>query len=173
MMNKSDQVTLQRIELAHPMVREQLRKIYAEICSRLTGNIMCRFAYTLRTFAEQDALYAQGRTSSGKIVTNAKGGQSYHNYGLAVDVVLLIDRDKNGTFEEASWDEKIDGDGDGMPEWTEVVYVFKMFGWEWGGEWVKPLRDAPHFQKTFGYKVNDLLVRYNSKLVDASNYVNI
>src|SRR5215471_18388685 len=39
----------------------------------------------LRTWAEQDALYAQGRTASGQIVTNARGGQSYHNFGLAVD----------------------------------------------------------------------------------------
>jgi hypothetical protein len=43
----------------------------------------------VRTFAEQDALYAQGRTRKGLRVTNAKGGQSYHNYGLAADCALL------------------------------------------------------------------------------------
>lgn len=42
----------------------------------------------LRTFKEQDALYAKGRTKPGGVVTKAKGGQSMHNYGLAVDLDL-------------------------------------------------------------------------------------
>lgn len=78
-----DKITLERIELLHPKLREEVRAIYKEICEALTGNAMCRFSHTLRTFAEQDALYAQGRTKPGAKVTNAKGGQSYHNYGLA------------------------------------------------------------------------------------------
>lgn len=78
-----DKITLDRIETAHPAVRQQLRDIYKEICSRLTGRAFCRFAYVLRTFEEQEAIYAQGRTKPGKIVTNARGGQSYHNFGLA------------------------------------------------------------------------------------------
>ena len=44
----------------------------------------------LRTFAEQDALFAQGRSKKGQIVTNAKGGQSNHNYGLAVDLCPFV-----------------------------------------------------------------------------------
>lgn len=44
-----------------------------------------------RTFAEQDKLYAQGRSVHGAKVTNATGGQSAHNYGVAIDVVVLVD----------------------------------------------------------------------------------
>jgi peptidoglycan L-alanyl-D-glutamate endopeptidase CwlK len=113
---------------------------------------MCRFSYTLRTFAEQDALYAQGRTKSGKVVTNAKGGQSYHNYGLAVDIVLIRDMDGNGSFETASWDTNLDADNDGQSDWMEAVAIFKRHGWEWGGDW--KFTDMPHFQKTFGKSIS-------------------
>jgi peptidoglycan L-alanyl-D-glutamate endopeptidase CwlK len=147
-----DNLTLSRINLLHPSLRAEALKIYKEICSELTGRAMCRFAYTIRTFAEQDALYAQGRTKPGKVVTNAKGGQSYHNYGLAVDIVLIRDMDGNGSFETASWDTKLDADGDGQPDWMEVVAIFKRHGWEWGGDW--KFTDMPHFQKTFGKSIS-------------------
>lgn len=164
-----DKITLDRIALLHPKLREEALEIYKEICEELKGRAMCRFSFTLRTFAEQDALFAQGRTKPGKIVTKAKGGQSYHNYGLAIDIVLLVDKDKNGTFEAASWDVKTDFDGDGKSDWMEVVNIFKQFGWSWGGEW--KFVDQPHFEKTFGKSVRELLTLYNAKKVDGNNYV--
>jgi len=164
-----DSKTLERIALLHPKLREEATEIYEEICKRLTGKAMCRFSFTLRTFAEQDALFAQGRTKPGKVVTKAKGGLSMHNYGLAIDVVLLLDRDGDGIFTEASWDTKGDYDADGVADWMEIVQVFKEHGWEWGGDW--KFYDAPHFQKTFGKSVRDLLALYNAKKVDANNYV--
>lgn len=150
----TDKITLQRIELLHPDLRKEVKEMYQEICEALTGRAICRFAYTLRTFAEQEVLYAQGRTRPGKIVTNAKGGQSYHNYGLAVDIVLLVDRDGNGTFEAASWETNVDFDEDGKADWQEVVAIFKRYGWEWGGDW--KFSDKPHFQKTFGKSIKQL-----------------
>jgi peptidoglycan L-alanyl-D-glutamate endopeptidase CwlK len=56
-----------------------------------------------RTYQEQNELYAQGRTKPGKIVTNAKGGQSYHNFGIAADFVPDMS-DAPGL--QPSWDEK-------------------------------------------------------------------
>lgn len=164
-----DQKTLERIELLHPAVREEARQIYKEICEALTGKALCRFAYTLRTYAEQNALYAQGRTTPGKKVTQAKGGQSYHNFGLAIDIVLIIDKDGNGSFETASWDAKSDFDGDGKSDWQEVVNIFKRYGWAWGGEW--KFTDMPHFEKTYGLSVNQLAsnVTYK-KLIHGTNY---
>lgn len=149
-----DKVTLDRIELIHPKLRDEVKAIYTEICAALSGKAMCRFAYTLRTFAEQDALYAQGRTTPGKIVTNAKGGQSFHNYGLAVDIVLVVDKDGNGSFETASWDTSSDFDGDGKSDWQEVVTIFKRHGWVWGGDW--KFSDKPHFEKSLGYSISQL-----------------
>lgn len=164
-----DKTTLDRIALLHPKLREEALEIYKEVCDALKGKAMCRFSFTLRTVAEQDALYAQGRTKPGNIVTKAKGGMSMHNYGLAIDIVLIVDKDGNGTFETASWDVKSDFDGDKKGDWSEVVTIFKEYGWEWGGDW--KFYDAPHFQKSFGKSVRELSALYNSKKVDKNNYV--
>lgn len=140
---KQDAITLKRIETLHPSLREEAFAMYKEICEALTGRAICRFTHTLRTIKEQDALFAQGRTAPGKKVTNARGGQSFHNYGLAFDICLVIDG------KEASWDMTKDFDGDRVSDWMEVVRIAKKYGWEWGGDWAK-FKDAPHFQKTFG-----------------------
>jgi peptidoglycan LD-endopeptidase CwlK len=157
-----DQKTLERIQLMHPKLRAEVATIYDEICGALRGKAFCRFAYTLRTFKEQDDLYAIGRTKPGSKVTNAKGGYSFHNYGLALDIVLI-----DGA--SASWDVKKDFDGDGKADWMEVVAIFKKYGWEWGGDW--KFVDAPHFQKGFGKKISDLLALKNAKKTDQQGYV--
>lgn len=157
-----DEKTIERIALMHPKLREEVRDIYFEISAALTGKAFCRFSYTLRTFAEQDGLYAQGRTTKGSIVTNAKGGLSYHNYGLALDIVLIDGKN-------ASWDIRKDFDSDGKADWIEVVNIFKQYGWTWGGDW--KFVDAPHFEKTFGYPIRTLLDMYNKGKVDKNNYV--
>ena len=164
-----DQKTLERIQLLHPKLRDEALELYDEILASLTGSAICRFAYTLRTFAEQDALFAQGRSKPGKRVTNAKGGQSYHNYGLAIDIVLILDKDKNGTFETAAWDVKSDFDGDKKADWMEVVQVFKRYGFEWGGDW--KFLDLPHFQKTFGKSIYELRALHTAGKVDKNGFV--
>ncbi len=149
-----DKITLDRIEFLHPKLRAEALAIYKEICEELKGRVMCRFSFTYRSVKEQNDIYAQGRTKPGKIVTNAKGGSSYHNYGLAIDIVLILDKNGDGKYETASWDTKLDFDSDGKSDWQEVVAIFKSYGWEWGGDW--KFVDAPHFQKTFGYSIKQL-----------------
>lgn len=162
-----DQLTLQRIQLMHPNLRTETETIYKEIVAALTGRATVRFSYTLRTFAEQDALFKQRPQ-----VTKAKGGQSYHNYGLALDIVLLKDTDNNGTFETASWETKVDFDGDGKADWKEIVDIFKAHGWEWGGEW--QFKDDPHFQKIGQKHWKDLLAQYNAKdFIPGTTYVKL
>ena len=99
-----------------------------------------------RTFAEQDGLYAQGRTKPGKKVTNARGGQSNHNYGIAWDIGLF----KDGDYLEES------------PLYRKVGKIGKAFGLEWGGDWKNPV-DEPHYQIRVGVSVAGLLeiVRQN------------
>ncbi|MEK3669654.1 M15 family metallopeptidase [Paenibacillus sp. FSL R10-2771] len=104
----------------------------------------------MRTIAEQNALYAQGRTKKGAIVTNAKGGNSYHNYGLAIDYALLLPDGKS-----VSWDMKRDGDGDKVADWQEVAQEAKKLGFEWGGDW-SSFKDYSHLQMTFGLTTAEL-----------------
>jgi peptidoglycan L-alanyl-D-glutamate endopeptidase CwlK len=177
----SDKPTLDRIELLHPAVRQEVKDIYLnKIIPALSGKAICRFAYTLRTFAEQDALYSQGRTklfdANGKrlgVVTKAKGGQSIHNFGLALDIVLLKDSNSDGKFESATWETNIDFDKDGKSDWMEVVNILKSHGWTWGGDW-KSFKDAPHFEKTFGHTWKTLLPKHNAKeFIPGTTYIKL
>ena len=111
-----------------------------------------RITHTLRTFDEQDSLYSIGRRNPGRIVTNAKAGQSYHNYGLALDFCIIK---QDGTV---SWSRGSDFNNDQQADWMQVVEAFEAIGWEWGGRW-KHLKDYPHLQKTFGHKTATLQQR--------------
>lgn len=91
---------------------------------------------TLRTAAEQAELYAQGRTKPGKRVTNARPGQSFHNYGVALDLYPVV----NG---------KIDFAGAHTEKWRQIAECFKSEGFEWAYEW-KTFKEMPHFQMTLG-----------------------
>lgn len=162
-----DALSLERIQKLHPQVRKDALEIYKHINNKLFGNnIRLRFSHTLRSFDEQKELYSLGRTKvfddkGNKIakVTNAKAGQSIHNYGLALDMVLLVDKDGNGTFETASWDTKADFDSDLKADWMEAANYFTSKGWTWGGTW-KSFPDYPHFENTFGHTWRSLLDKY-------------
>lgn len=135
-----DNITQQRINKLHPIVRDEVQKIISECDTALTGRAKVRITQGTRTWQEQAKLYAQGRTVSGKKVTNAKPGQSIHNYGLAVDICLMIDG------KTASWDTAKDWDNDQVADWYECVKIFAKHGWDWGGNW-RTFKDLPHFEK--------------------------
>lgn len=101
-----------------------------------------------RTHEEQDALYAQGRTEPGNIVTNAKGGESYHNYGLAVDFAVEADG-------EVIWDVNYDGNDNGKSDWEEVAEIAKDLDFTWGGDW-EDFKDYPHLQMDFDTSIREL-----------------
>ena len=151
-----DKLTVDKIAVAHPKYRAKLLQDYTDANNRLGKGCRLRFAYVVRTDAEQDGLYALGRTKVnpdgkttkkplGNIVTNAKGGQSIHNYALAFDIVLLYDKNGDGVFESVSWDMLKDGDNDKVADWKEISDFFVSKGYEWGGNWTS-FRDYPHFQ---------------------------
>lgn len=154
-----DKVSEDRIKLLHPKIREEVKKLYDQANSVLTGRAKVRIVQGYRTFAEQDGLYKQRPK-----VTNAKGGQSYHNYGLAIDFCLLIDG------KEISWDTAKDWDGDKQADWLEVVLVFTRAGYKWG----KAFNDLPHLEKTFGLNWRDMLKKYNAKdFIPGTNYIKL
>lgn len=146
-----DLITEQRIKMLHPLVRTPAR---AFINKAAELGIKLRITAALRTFAQQNDLYAQGRTTPGKIVTNAEAGESYHNYGLAIDVVPIV----NG---KADWN----------TDWYRIAAIGKSFGFSWGGDWVS-FKDKPHFQMTFGNTIADLQYKTNNGVVDG-DYVNL
>lgn len=167
-----DKITIERIKLMHPYLRDKLNREYLEACDMLPPNYMLRITYTLRTFQEQDELYKQGRTKLfdekgrrlGK-VTNARGGESFHNFALAFDFCMLRDMDNNGKFETVDWDE--------VTQTKKIVKHFKKNGWEWGGDWAM-FKDKPHFQYTFGYKCSQLYSKYMTKqFIEGTEYVKI
>jgi peptidoglycan L-alanyl-D-glutamate endopeptidase CwlK len=97
-----------------------------------------------RTYAEQNALYAQGRTAPGKVVTKARGGQSWHNFGLAFDVGIFSKDSKTYYGESAAY--------------KEVGKIGEALGLEWGGGW--DFVDEPHFQyNPKGYSLAEMRAR--------------
>lgn len=106
-----------------------------------------------RSWDEQERLYNQGRTTPGQIVTNARPGQSLHNYGLAFDVLG-------------------EGENYNTTNWEAIAQIGKANGFEWGGDWAG-LIDKPHFQKTFGYSISQLKSMYESGQVDSDGFVKI
>lgn len=85
-----------------------------------------------RTIAEQNALFAKGRSAPGPVVTNAKGGNSPHNFGLAVDICPL------NSAGHCEWDAP-------FSRWQAIGAIGKECGLIWGGEF-KSLHDVPHFE---------------------------
>jgi peptidoglycan L-alanyl-D-glutamate endopeptidase CwlK len=140
-----DQISLTRIKTLHPKIRQEVLDLYTNANNQLGKGVRLRLSYTFRTHEEQDVLFKKRPK-----VTNAKGGQSIHNYGLAFDIVLLYDNDGDGKFEEASWDIKRDGDKDGISDWLEVTKVFTSGGYTNGFITNGKKWDLPHFQKDFG-----------------------
>ena len=85
-----------------------------------------------RSVESQNQLYAKGRTAPGSIVTNARGGYSWHNFGLAADYAFVI----NG---KVTWN----------GPWDMFGKIAQQCGLEWGGSW-KSFKDRPHVQWTKG-----------------------
>jgi len=153
-----DQLTIERIKLAHPKIRKELNDLYIECNNKLPKGVRLRFSSVYRTPSEQTALYNQKPK-----VTNAKAWQSIHNYGLAFDYVILLDKDNNGTFESIEWN--IDN-----VYHKQVIEFFKSKGYEWGGDW-KNFKDYPHFQKAFGLSWQMLKNRVDIGMIVRDNNV--
>jgi len=102
-----------------------------------------------RSYAEQNDLYAQGRTLPGKIVTKAKGGQSWHNFGMAFDIGIFSPDGKKYYGESAAY--QVCGE------------IGEKLGLEWGGDW--DFVDEPHFQyNPKGYTLAQIRERHEKGL---------
>lgn len=95
---------------------------------------------TLRDGEAQAALYAQGRTKPGKVVTNAKAGQSWHNHACAFDFVPIV-------HGKAMWDD--------TRTFERCGVIAESLGLEWAGRWVR-MKELAHCQYTGGLTLADL-----------------
>ncbi len=155
-----DAKTIELIKEAHPKLRELLLEKYKEANNKLGKGVRLRFSKVYRSPEEQEIDFRKVPR-----VTKAKAWQSYHQYSLAFDIVLLYDKNGDGIFEEASWDIKKDGDRDGLADWFEVTSVFVKAGFSNGFISKGKKWDLPHFQMDFGYTWQQL-----KKMVDNGNY---
>jgi len=112
--------------LTAKLATEHLRRLSAE-------GLTFKVTSGTRTMAQQAALYAQGRTAPGAVVTKARPGYSWHNFGTAYDLTLFSG--KNPIWES--------------PKYLRAGEIGKELGLEWGGEW-RTFKDIPHFQRHLG-----------------------
>lgn len=123
------------IKLLHPRLQAKAALLLEE-CKKQGVYIL--FSECLRTVAEQDALYAQGRTAPGNIVTNAKGStySSQHQWGIAIDFYIDMDIDGDG-------DKRDDAFNNSTGLFERVGAIAKSIGLGWGGDWTS-IKDRPH-----------------------------
>lgn len=133
-----DAISEERLKLVCPRLAAKIAQMVTILDSEA---IILRVTQGLRSWSEQDKLYAQGRTQPGKIVTNAPGGTSWHNFGLAVDVVPL-----QGDMGTPDWNPS-------HPVWKRVITVGESLGLFSGSEF-RTFKDWPHFQLTGKFPVS-------------------
>lgn len=126
------------IATLHPRVRPFARALIEKAGGQ---GIIIKVISAMRTYAEQDKLFAQGRTEPGDIVTNARGGFSNHNFGIAFDI---------GIFTGSSDPEKAKTYVPESPVYKAIGALGTELGLEWGGNW-KKINDQPHFQLRPGW----------------------
>jgi len=123
--------TEQNIEQLLPLVQRKARELIKQCKKQLGIDLLITSSY--RSIAEQNKLYAQGRTTPGAIVTKAKGGQSFHNFKVAFDVCPLVGG-------KLAWNY----------DFKKIGKIWESLDGEWGGNWVS-FKDMPHMQYTIDY----------------------
>ncbi len=132
-------VNSRNINELHPKVAA-LCQAFIEACKQQAIDVIITSTY--RDHASQAALYAQGRTAPGKIVTKARPGQSYHNYRLAFDFVPIV----NGK-----------ADYKNLKTFERCGEIAEQVGLTWAGRW-KTFKEYAHCQYTGGLTLADLQI---------------
>lgn len=131
------------LEDLHPLSRSYIQSFISR-CAGERVTILPTSTY--RDTDAQNLLYARGRTRAGSIITNAKGGESFHNYHVAMDFVPLIGGKPLWTV--------FDSKGNMLHEWQVVANAAKDVGLEWAGNWTS-FKEYDHVQYTGGMTLKD------------------
>ncbi|MEQ1675669.1 MAG: DUF6443 domain-containing protein [Chitinophagaceae bacterium] len=135
-----DAASDKKISTLHPSIQNKVKAFILKTDNRF--GIKLRVTDGFRTIAQQNALYAKGRRGikGEATVTGAKGGQSNHNYGLAIDVVPI----ENGEINY------------GSAQYPLLGRIGESVGLNWGGRFRSV--DMPHFEDFRGYSIKQLRV---------------
>lgn len=155
-----DERTLKNIKTLEPRAQDIFTTFMAE-AKAIAASMGCEYVAISgnRTFKEQDRLFAQGRTRPGNIVTNARGGHSNHNFGIALD---------NGVFKGGKY---LDGSKSAAERrlaaqvHTAVAAIADKHGLDWGGSWSR-FKDLPHFEVS-----TDLSMAEKRRLVNSGKEI--
>jgi peptidoglycan L-alanyl-D-glutamate endopeptidase CwlK len=138
------------IATMHIVAQRHARRFLLEASG---GEFTCKIISGTRSYAEQDRLYAQGRTEPGSIVTNAKGGQSNHNFGVAWDIGLFDG--SGGYLRGATLSE--------LRAYEDIATIVDRTNLEWGGDWTS-IVDRPHYQVNTGRDTLQVRARFEAGL---------
>jgi len=129
-------INSRKIEDLHPHVAKLCKEFVAK-CDEAGIDVLITSTY--RDHESQAVIYAQGRTTPGKKVTNAKPGQSWHNWRVAFDFVPVV----NG---KAQWND--------LKSFEKCGLIAESLGLEWAGRWTR-FRELAHCQYTGGLTLKD------------------
>ena len=148
----NEMINSRNIQDLHPYVATLCQRFLDE-CESAGLEVLITSTY--RDNESQAALYAQGRTKPGRIVTNAQAGKSWHNWRVAFDIVpLRHGKPVWGTSGNGIDNNPNDDDRDDLELWQRIAAIAKSFGLEWAGDW-KTFRECAHFQYTGGLTLAD------------------
>lgn len=172
-----EKITVDKIAELHPLRREEVTRLLEKAECQIDSSLKLRVVQGLRSIEYQNDLFNQpwdkkDNDGDGKVdeadekVTNAKGGSSMHNYGLAIDLCWLVLKDGKYVYDQVkSWQFG--------PQYDKVVKIFKDAGWTWGGDFTS-IKDKPHFEKTNGLTWRQLHRKYLEKdFIPGTKYVKI
>jgi peptidoglycan L-alanyl-D-glutamate endopeptidase CwlK len=146
-------INSRKIDDLHPIVLKKCLDLIHECKDKGIDLIITS---TYRDAECQNALYAQGRTKPGNKVTNAKAGQSYHQWRVAFDVLPIRNgKPVWGTSGNGIDTDPTDDDKDDLELWQRIGQIGKSLGLEWAGDWKGKFKEFPHFQFTGGLTLAD------------------
>jgi peptidoglycan L-alanyl-D-glutamate endopeptidase CwlK len=133
-----------RIQTLHPKAQKAARIFLRKV---LDAGLNVRILSGTRTYAEQNALFRIGRFGDTRSkVTNARGGQSNHNFGIAWDIGIF---DDDGRYLPDS------------PLYREAADAGLVDGLEWGGNWIS-FKDTPHYQLATGLSISEVRAKFEN-----------
>ena len=153
----TDSRSIAKLQQLHPKLRAIAVAAYNLAVNETPVGVHPYIIETYRSFAESDALYKQGRSLPGPIVSNAPAGHSWHNYGLALDFGLMINGKESYIHDD---------------NWMKVISIFESHGFYSGLYFAGSFKDPDHLENHLGQTIKGLLTLHNEgKFIPGTTYV--